>query len=620
MRQTATKGNAGLRRLALALPAMGLLLTLPSLPVESQEPSLGNTPAQSTIELSTSGEVLNHYALLERQLRGSGAEELKRLYDEYTAALRELSAENSRRAAALMEQSTESRRQLSGADISIAERTQRNQEIQDGYTGGMTELREWYAASRQTLDEQYASARTAFRSEIDASVARLHTDREAALVRLRATTSGILVPLEVPAPEGPVSPVNPDVRTGAEDGLANDGRVADALPDIQLHPVRWDLRGGSRYSHPDTQFPPTLTIDTCSIRIQFSAGYSLFMDGAPTEDQISAVPITGFMKIGREEVVRINERANYTDYPRRAPEPLAREIEEPHGFGWLNGDIELSFGEHFVSAVVDDVNRVLENNEGNNAQSFRFTIVPDPDADLDCVPDSIAAAAVDDNSPAGGQAADLGNSGNNVAIPDENAARAALSQANLVLELDTPMSERIRIRNTGRTETTSAATLSMACTDSAGEPCLPTWEFREEVDVPASVPPLGAGEVHDHYIVHWPRTIFWGPGTYDFEIRLNADNAVAESSRGNYENVRMTVPNHSTGQIVDYCVRCHALDDRGIGPAPSVLLEYEDEVGFDTLVQSVIYGPTGMGAKAQLMWLPDERVPEVLQALLDRGR
>lgn len=601
----------------VGLTALGLGLF--ATPVATQQPTVDlGSPTATDVELSSSSAIRLHFNEQERLIRRASVDALEALYSDYTNALRELRDENQRRVATISNEAQAARRELAESGASNQTRTQRNQEIQERYSREMTDLRAWYSEANQSLKQEYDSTREAMRAELDQTVTSLLGERDAALARLLAAGDSVLVPMEFPTASEP-PPLGGAIDTGNESPLADDSRVAASMPDIQLHPLRWDPSGGTRYRHPEAGIVHSYTIDSCSIRVRFSAGYTLLMGNSATEEDISSVAVTGFMKVGSDELIRINERANYSNHPRRLPAPMSPELEEPHGFGWLDGEVELGFGEHVVSAVMDGANRVLETNEANNRQTFRFMIVPEPDSDLDCIPDSIAAAAVEDDSPAGGQAANLGNTGS-VGIPDENAARAALSQANLVLALDAPMSERIRVTNTGRTATDAATSMTVTCTDGAGESCVPTWTFADELLEPIEVPALEPDASFEHFIASWPSAIFWGPGTYEFEVQLNANNAVAESARGNLEVAPMVVPDHPTSTIVDYCRMCHTDDNRGIGPAPSMLLEFEEEDGFDTLVQSVIDGPRGMGSKAELRWLPDSRVPEVVRALLDTGR
>jgi cytochrome c5 len=134
------------------------------------------------------------------------------------------------------------------------------------------------------------------------------------------------------------------------------------------------------------------------------------------------------------------------------------------------------------------------------------------------------------------------------------------------------------------------------------------------------IPPLEPGATHEHFIGSWPHAALWGPGRYTFEVELNANSAVAESARGNFATSSLTGANHAPGVIVDYCQGCHRSDNRGDGPPPYELVEWEAEEGLDALVDAVIDGPVGMGSKAEVFWLPDSNVHDVVRALLDRGR
>ncbi len=417
----------------------------------------------------------------------------------------------------------------------------------------------------------------------------------------------------VSSPRLPQSPAR-TATAGGEDRQPADA-VGIVVPDVEIYPIRWTADG-----YPTTTSGQYLEngrvflIRECSWALELNVGYTLHLGPDTTEDRMADYPISGSMRQGGTIVASINEIPYFHGGRRTTPTRRLRQIAEPHGFGYVRVPVEVGFGEHTFTMIVDEFDSIQERDETNNITTARFSVQPHPDVDLACAPTSIAASSVVQGSRAAGSAADLPTTPAGL-IPDENTQRGVLSQANLVIEIDTPMSPAITIRNTGRTATDASATLQISCSSTRGEAC-PSASFAAELAAGAVVPPLEPGASYLHMIDAWPRDILWPTGTFNFEARVNGNNAVAESPNNNVATSTMTW-NHSTDTIAEHCLGCHEPGGRGFGPPPDELAERESEVGIDVLVQNAVNGYRGMPPKGQVEWLSEAQVREVLLHLIE---
>ena len=171
-----------------------------------------------TDQLSNQSDANKYYADQERAAWSNNGTKLTSLDKAFSAAISELSKENSRRLQAIYSANRDAHKALAQQDLSPADRAAESQRIQAETAKERAELVSWYQQSRKEISAEHVAKRTAQTAATYELVDRIGQERIATLQRL----------INGPVPLSSLPPMTfPDETGGGPESLTSGGVVND---------------------------------------------------------------------------------------------------------------------------------------------------------------------------------------------------------------------------------------------------------------------------------------------------------------------------------------------------------------------------------------------------------